>query len=128
MILGIGVDICEIARIESSLDRHGRRFLDKTFTKAEQEYCSAAANASERYAARFAAKEAAMKAFGTGWQKGIGFLSIEIISDELGAPSLRFHRKAAEFGRELGIARTHLSLTHSQRYAVAMVVFEGGSQ
>ena len=102
--------------------------LDQPVTRPEQECGWADANASERHAARVAAKEAARKAFGTGWQKGIGFLSIEIVSDELGAPSLRFHRKAAEFGRKLGVTRTHLSLTHSHRYAVAMVVFEGGHQ
>ncbi|MBN1256578.1 MAG: holo-ACP synthase [Planctomycetes bacterium] len=125
MIIGIGLDICETQRIREAISRHGERFLKKTFSAAEQAACKASANTEERYAARFAAKEAAMKALGTGWQKGIGFLSIEVGNDEIGAPVLQLHGNAQKLAGEKGVARMHLSLTHTGDYAAAVVVLEG---
>ena len=102
MILGTGIDIIEIDRISDMLDRHGEHFLRKTFTPNEQAYCRDKAKAAQHYAARFAAKEAGMKAFGTGWQKGIGFLSIEVTRDDHGPPTLSFHGEAATRAQAMG--------------------------
>ena len=113
MIIGIGMDICEVERIKSVIARHGDRFLNKTFVKTEQAACLTAAKAEERYA------------FGTGWQNGIGFLSIEVANDELGAPVLRFHGNANRLAQEKGVTRVHLTLTHTKDYAAAVVILEG---
>lgn len=125
MILGTGIDIIEIARIEELILRHGNHFLKKIYTAEEKDYCQPKALAAQHYAARFAAKEAAMKALGTGWQKGIGFLSIEVFREGLGRPSLRFHGNALQASLELGVAHIHLSLSHSREHAIAQVILEG---
>ncbi|MFH0910862.1 MAG: holo-ACP synthase [Planctomycetota bacterium] len=125
MILGIGIDIVEIARIQASIERHGSRFLKKIFTTGEEGYCTDYARPSERFATRFAAKEAAMKALGTGWRDGVGFRSIEVTSDEKGAPALHFSGRVQTRARRLGVRRVFVTLSHSDHYAVAQVILEG---
>jgi len=126
MICGIGVDLVEVARIERALRRHAPRFLTKVLTPSEQADCESRTHHAEAVAARFAAKEAAMKALGTGWTRGVGFRTIEVVRDDLGAPGLRFHRGAARRADALGVARAHLSLSHTGGLAIAQVVLESG--
>lgn len=125
MIVGTGIDIAEVPRIEESLKRFGERFLRRVFTEDERRYCDSKANRVERYAARFAAKEAAMKAIGTGWNHGVAFRDIEVCRQPGGRPAIAFHGKAAEFAAKLGTTRISLSLSHTQDYAIAQVILEG---
>ncbi|MHC4886459.1 MAG: holo-ACP synthase [Planctomycetota bacterium] len=127
MILGTGVDLIEIDRIADLLSRHGDHFLQKTFTDAEQAYCAPKAQSAQHFAARFAAKEATMKALGTGWQKGVGFLSIEVFKEDVGKPRLRLHGRAQEVADSLGVTHMHLSLSHGQEVAIAHVILEGAT-
>ena len=123
MIIGTGVDLIEVERIERALRRHGRRFLDRLFTPAEIEYCEAGgALKCHRLAARFAAKEAALKALGTGLRDGLNWTDIEVVRDPLGKPALRLSGKAADLAAQQGIAQVHVSLSHAKDYAVAQVV------
>ncbi len=124
MIVGIGIDIVEIRRIGAMRERHGDRFYTKILLPDEIEYCLARKNSDQHFAARFAAKEAGMKALGTGWSMGVGFKSIEVVRAQDSPPRLVFHGKAVELAERLGVVRTHLSLTHSEQYAVAQVVLE----
>lgn len=124
MIIGIGIDIVEIDRIADMRQRQGERFHEKIFTPDEVAYCLARKASDQHFAARFAAKEAAMKALGTGWAEGVSFRSIEVVRDADGPPTIRFHQKAAAHAERLGVARAHLSLTHGRDHAVAQVVLE----
>jgi len=124
MISGTGVDIAETSRIEQSLERHGERFTKRIFTPAEITYCERFKNRAERYAASFAAKEAAFKALGTGWREGIRWLDVEVIHQPSGKPELVLSGRAQEIARELRVKRMSVSLSHSDRYVVALVVFE----
>ena len=128
MIVSIGIDIVEISRIEEVLLRRGERFRNRVFTESEIAYCESRAAKMESYAARFAAKEAAMKALGTGWGEGIGWHDIEVLRSPTGVPSLQFHGLALERLNELGVKRSHLSLTHSRDVAMAQVILEGKKQ
>ena len=125
MICGTGVDIAETSRIEQSLERHGERFTKKVFTAAEIAYCDKFKNRAERYAARFAAKEAAFKALGTGWRDGIRWRDVEVIHQPSGIPDLVLTGRAQEVARELRVTRMSVSISHSDRYVVAFVIFEG---
>ena len=125
MILGSGVDLCEVPRIEASIARYGSRFLERIFTAREIVYANSKANRFERYAARFAAKEAGMKALGTGWTGGITWRDFEVINLPSGRPTLTFHGRAAEIAAKLGVRQVALSLTHTKEQALAMVVLEG---
>jgi holo-[acyl-carrier protein] synthase len=125
MIVGTGIDIAEVPRIADSITRFGDRFLNRIFTVGERRYCDSKANRDERYAARFAAKEAAMKAIGTGWSHGVAWCDIEVVRLPGGRPTIQFHRRAAEFAAELGTKNISLSLTHSKEYAIAQVILEG---
>ncbi|MGA3167413.1 MAG: holo-ACP synthase [Terriglobia bacterium] len=118
MIVGTGVDIAETSRLEEGLERHGERFTKRLFTPAEVAYCERFKNRGERYAARFAAKEAAFKALGTG-------LDVEITHQPSGKPELVLTGRAQEVARGLGITRMAVSISHSDRYVVAQVIFEG---
>jgi holo-[acyl-carrier protein] synthase len=124
MIVGTGIDIAEVARIAQSIDRFGHRFLERIFTPAEIHYCESKANKAERYAARFAAKEAAMKAIGTGWNRGVTWHDVEVTRAPGGRPTIAYHNKAAEFFRALGAVRAHLSITHTAESAMAQVILE----
>lgn len=124
MIVGSGIDLVEIERIRQSVDRFGQRFLDRIFTSGEQAYCMRKRNAAESLAARFAAKEAAAKALGTGISRGVSWLEIEVIREPSGRPSIQFHGRAAEFASRLGVSHTALSLTHTATLSMASVVLE----
>jgi len=124
MIVGTGVDIADTARIAASIERFGRRFTERVFTPDEIRYCESKANKAERYAARFAAKEAAMKALGTGWRRGVTFRDIEVRRTPGGRPTVVFTGAAGEFFRNLGATRAHLSISHTAEYAIAQVILE----
>ena len=124
MIVGTGIDIAETARIEQALERHGGRFARRVYTPGEIAYCEQFKNKAERYAARFAAKEAAFKALGTGWREGVRWLDVEVAHLPSGKPELRLTGRAAERARELRVARMAISLSHSNHYVVAQVLFE----
>jgi holo-[acyl-carrier protein] synthase len=124
-VVGIGVDIIEVARMREALNRHPERFPDRVFTADERRYCAAGAHPEERYAVRYAAKEAVMKALGTGWARGVGFRDIEVTRGPDGAPDIRLGGKAAQRAGEMGVERIHLSLSHGREQAVAMVVLSG---
>ena len=124
MIVGTGIDIAEVPRIARAISRFGDRFLQRVFTEGEISYCDAKANRVERYAARFAAKEAGMKALGTGWNHGVRFRDIEVRRQPGGRPTIAFHGKAAEFAAKLGTVNVALSLSHTAEQAIAQVILE----
>jgi len=124
MVVGTGIDIAEVARIASAMERFGKRFIERVFTEGEIQYCQSKANKIERYAARFAAKEAGMKAIGTGWNRGVRWRDIEVQRMPGGRPTLVFHGSAKGFFEQLGATRAHLSLTHTKDSAMAFVVLE----
>lgn len=124
MIVGTGVDIAETARVEEVLNRHGARFSQRLFTPEEIAYCERFKNKAERYAARFAAKEAAFKALGTGWRDGVRWRDVEVTHQPSGKPELVLRGRAEELARELGVTRAAVSISHSDRYVVAQVIFE----
>jgi holo-[acyl-carrier protein] synthase len=124
MIVGTGLDLAEIPRIRQAIERHGRRFLERVFTPGEIAYAERKANAYERYAARFAAKEAAMKAIGTGWRRGVGWKDFEVVNLANGRPTLTLHGVGAQLAAALGVHRVWLSLTHTADVAIATVVLE----
>ncbi|MES2592911.1 MAG: holo-ACP synthase [Bacteroidota bacterium] len=122
MILGIGTDIVEVARIARSIETI--QFREKIFSAIEIAYCETKTNKAESYAARFAAKEAFFKALGTGWRGGMAFNEVEISNDELGKPSLQVLGKTAEIVAEKNIKNFHISLSHTSGTAIAMVILE----
>jgi holo-[acyl-carrier protein] synthase len=123
MIVGTGIDIVEVPRIAASLDRFGERFTRKIFTDDEIRYCESKQNKAERYAARFAAKEAAMKALGTGW-RGLGWKEIEVRRQPGSRPTVVFSGRAAELAERCGVVRASLSLSHTGQHAIAEVILE----
>ena len=124
MIVGTGVDIAEVPRIKSSVERFGDRFVQRVFTPREIAYVSRKANKYERFAARFAAKEAGMKAIGTGWRRGVRWQDFEVANLPSGRPTLIFHGKAKEFADQLGAKNVSLSITHTKEQALAYVILE----
>jgi holo-[acyl-carrier protein] synthase len=124
MIVGSGIDIAEIGRIQQSMDRYGSRFLDRVYTAAEQAYCLRKRKSAESFAARFAAKEAGAKALGTGISFGVNWLEIEVVREPSGRPTIKFHGRAAQIASHLGVAHAALSITHSGDLAMASVVLE----
>lgn len=124
MIIGTGVDLAEVPRIRASIERHGERFLKRVFTPLEIAYVERKANRFERYAARFAAKEAGMKAIGTGWRGGITWQDFEVANEPSGRPTLRLSGRAAEVAAELRVKKVSLSLTHTAEHGMAFVVIE----
>src|SRR5947209_16534600 len=124
MILGIGTDLTEVGRIRQSITRYGDRFLDRLYTEGERVYASSRANPAERYAARFAAKEAGMKAIGTGWRHGVTWQDFEVANLPSGKPTLRFHGVAAKVAEKLGVTNVALSLTHTRELGMAHVILE----
>ena len=127
MIVGIGVDMAEVSRVREAIERHGERFLKRIFTPAEIAYCRRHRDCYERFAARFAAKEAAMKALGTGWRGGVSWQDFEVSNLPSGKPCLNLSGKALEIYRGLGSSGLSVSLTHTGAYALAQVVIEGDS-
>ena len=125
MIVGTGIDIAEVPRIQQSIERFGDRFLLRIYTEGEMRYCEGKANRAERYAARFAAKEAAMKALGTGWNHGVRWRDCEVVRLPGGRPTIAFHGKAREIAARLGVKNAALSISHTAEQAIAQVILEG---
>ncbi len=121
-IVGIGIDLIEVDRMEKAMTRQPERFRRRVFTTQEVQYCEPNQNRFEHYAARFAAKEAVMKALGTGWGKGVSFHEIEVCRDGVGKPGLIFHGKTLEQADRVGVLGAYLSLSHTGQYAVAQVI------
>ena len=129
MIIGIGTDIVDIQRIEKSLAEFGDRFRERIFTPGEISYSESHLRSGEKYAARFAAKEAARKAFGAVASiLGISWKDVEVVSAREGAPELRFHGAALELATRLAVHRTHVSLSHANEQSVAFVILEGKAE
>jgi holo-[acyl-carrier protein] synthase len=126
MIAGIGVDLCDVARLERALAaRSGSRFRARVFTPGELRYCESRGRAAtDSYAGIFAAKEAALKALGTGWNEGLGWQDVEVVHDGAGAPRLSLHGAAEALARRRRVATTHLTISHAGALAVAVVVLE----
>jgi holo-[acyl-carrier protein] synthase len=124
LIVGLGLDIAEIDRIEAAITRHGAPILERLYTPAEVAYCESHRNKFERYAGRFAAKEAAMKALGTGWRRGVRWRDIEVIRERSGKPSLALKGAAKRIAEGLGVKNISITITHSGNLALAEVIFE----
>jgi holo-[acyl-carrier protein] synthase len=127
VIVGLGLDIAEIDRIAQVLTRHGTAILERLYTSREITYCERHKNKFERYAARFAAKEAAMKALGTGWRRGVRWRDIEVVNAPGGKPSLLLQGAARQIADGLHARNISLTITHSGNLAVAQVIFEDGA-
>ncbi len=124
MIIGLGIDIAEIDRMAAAMGRHGEHFLQRIFTEDEIAYCERHRHKAERYAGRFAAKEATMKALGTGWRKGVRWVDIEVVRVPGGKPTILLHGESAAHAARLGVKNIVLSITHSGNLAFAEVIFE----
>jgi holo-[acyl-carrier protein] synthase len=125
MIIGVGIDIIEISRVRAAIDRNGERFITRVFTESERAYCKARRPSDIHYAGRFAAKEAAFKALGTGWSGKIKWTDVEVENASSGPPKLRFSGAALERFKAMGATGVHLSISHSRDYAVATAILEG---
>jgi len=125
MIHGLGIDLVAVSRIEEAARRHGERFLKRIMTEGEVAYCARHPEPAKHWAARFAAKEAGMKALGTGWAGGVTFKSIEVVNLGSGQPTLVLHGGSAERATAMGVTRTHVSITHDGGFAMACVVLDG---
>ena len=126
MIAGIGVDLCEVERMEAAIARHGERLLARIYTEAERRYCESKPNRMERFAGRFAAKEAAMKAIGTGWSRGVRWRDFEVTRAPSGQPVILFHGAARRIADQMGVRRALVSITHVRSMAMAQVLLETG--
>ncbi len=124
MIVGIGIDLIEIERIRAVYARHSKRFAHRILTTAEHHYVMRFAEPSQRLAGRWAAKEAALKALGTGLADGIGWKDVEILPDPQGKPHLYFHGKARDRAVDLHAEFAHVTITHSDSLAMAQVILE----
>jgi holo-[acyl-carrier protein] synthase len=121
-IIGIGTDIVECLRIAQMIERHADLFLTRVFTDNEIRYCSSRKAATQHYAGRWAAKEAVLKALGTGWSRGIGWRDIEVRNDQQGRPTIAFGGGAREACERLGILELHISISHCRTFATATAV------
>jgi holo-[acyl-carrier protein] synthase len=124
-ILGVGTDIVECLRIAQMIERHGELFINRVYTDAEIEYCRSRLAAMQHYAGRWAAKEAVLKALGTGWRRGIHWRDVEIANDADGKPSVKLRGAAREVMEQAGIRHLHLSISHCRSHAVAYAIAEG---
>jgi len=126
MIAGIGVDLCEVERMEAAIARQQALAMARLYTPAERRYCESKPNRMERFAGRFAAKEAAMKAIGTGWSRGVGWRDFEVTRAMGGRPLIVFHGAARRIADEMGVTRALVSITHVRSMALAQVLLETG--
>jgi holo-[acyl-carrier protein] synthase len=124
MIVGLGVDITEVNRIEAAIARRGAAFLKRVYTPSEIVYCQKHRNCAERFAGRFAAKEAAMKALGTGWTCGVRWVDIEVVREPSGKPTLKLFGASRDIANGLGVIHIALTITHTGNTALAQVIFE----
>src|SRR5246500_3519400 len=120
----MGIDIAEVKRIASVIESQRERFLRRVFTLDEVAYCEQFRNKYERYAGRFAAKEAAMKALGTGWRRGVRWVDVEVVRESSGRPAMQLAGEAGKIAKSLGVKRIALSITHTETQALAQVIFE----
>ena len=127
-IVGIGTDIIECLRIAQMIERHGELFITRVFTEHEIGYCAARKAATQHYAGRWAAKEAVLKALGTGWRRGISWRDIEVRNQPSGAPTVALRGGAKEVLERAGIERIHLSISHCRSHAIAYAVAEGAEE
>jgi holo-[acyl-carrier protein] synthase len=125
MIVGMGIDVAEVKRIREVFESQRERFVRRVYTQAEAAYCEQFKNKYERYAGRFAAKEAAMKALGTGWSRGVRWVDVEVVRQRGGRPMLELHGEARKIADRLGVKHIAISITHTAEQAFAQVVFEG---
>ena len=124
MVVGLGIDVIENARIAQSLERFPERFVSRIYTDREKQYCEGCANPAIHFAARFAAKEAAFKALGTGWAQGVHWKDIEVERLPTGQPILHLYGGALEHATSLGATRFLVSLTHDHTVSAAVVIIE----
>src|SRR2546421_7108863 len=124
MIVGLGVDIAEVDRVRGAIGRQGERFLKRLYTAKERAYCEKFKNKYERYAGRFAVKEAAMKALGTGWSRGVRWIDIEVSRRQGSRPMLELKGEARKIADQLGVKNIAMSITHTSKQAMAQVIFE----
>jgi holo-[acyl-carrier protein] synthase len=124
VIAGIGTDLAEVDRIREAIQRHGQRFIERIYTAKEIAYVESKANRFERYAARFAAKEAGMKAIGTGWRRGVRWQDFEVANLPSGRPTLLLHGVAAAVAEQMSVRSISLSITHTAMQAMAIVILE----
>ncbi len=125
MIVGMGIDIAEVKRIAAVIESQKERFLQRVYTPAEVAYCEQFRNRYERFAGRFAAKEAAMKALGTGWRRGVRWVDLEVVRELSGRPTLSLKGEARKIADALGVKDIAISITHTSEQAIAQVIFEG---
>jgi holo-[acyl-carrier protein] synthase len=124
-VIGIGTDIVECLRVAKMIERHGELFLTRVFTPHEVEYCSARKASTQHYACRFAAKEAVLKALGTGWTRGVQWRDIEVRNDLGGKPSIALAGGAREMCEQLGITEMLISISHCRTHATAYALALG---
>jgi holo-[acyl-carrier protein] synthase len=124
VIVGLGADIAEVERVRAAIARYGEPFLRRIYTPAERRYCEKFRNKDERFAGRFAAKEAAMKALGTGWRRGIRWTDIEVVREKSGRPTLELRGAAKKVAEALGVKRISVTITHTKDLAFAEVIVE----
>src|SRR5271163_1994190 len=120
----MGVDLAEVERIRAAIERRGGRILSRLYTAKERAYCERSRNKYERYAGRFAAKEAAMKALGTGWRRGVRWVDLEVVREPGGRPTMMLHGEAKRIAQRLGVKHIAMSITHTETQALAQVIFE----
>ena len=125
MIVGMGIDIAEVLRIQAVIEAQKERFLRRVYTLDEVAYCEKFKNKYERYAGRFAVKEAAMKALGTGWSHGVRWVDVEVVRQRGGRPTLSLRGEAKKIADRLGVKNIAVSITHTAEQAMAQVIFEG---
>jgi holo-[acyl-carrier protein] synthase len=124
LIVGLGIDIAEVGRVKAAIERYGETFLRRVYTAKEREYCERFKNKYERYAGRFAAKEAVMKALGTGWSRGVRWVDVEVVREKAGRPTIMLVGEAAKVAERLGVKHISLSITHTADQAFAQAIFE----
>ncbi len=124
-ILGIGTDLVELDRLDLSLQRHGSRLLERICRPGEVKKSRQGQARLQHIGGLFAAKEAVLKALGTGWGQGLGFRQVEVFSTDDGPPTVKLHDRAAKRARSLGIRTIHLSISHERHYAMATAIAEG---
>ncbi len=125
MIVGLGIDVAEVKRIGAAIESQRERFLRRVYTPEEVAYCEQFRNRYERYAGRFAVKEAAMKALGTGWSRGVRWVDVEVVRQRGGRPRLALKGEAKKIADALGVKNIAISITHTEEQAFAQVIFEG---
>jgi holo-[acyl-carrier protein] synthase len=124
VIVGMGIDVAEVDRIRAVVEAQAERFLKRVYTPAEVAYCEQFKNKYERYAGRFAVKEAAMKALGTGWSRGVRWVDVEVVRQRGGRPTLKLKGEAKNIADRLGVKHIAVSITHTAEQAFAQVIFE----